>query len=399
MQILLFPRNLRSKLRVKKYRNLYIPAQILVQMKRKREEIHEVNMWDIFTSVFSSCDIANIVFEYSTPFEMRLSHLDVFSIERNDCVIPTRSGWIFPFRKGDQWMLRTTFNDFQTEFVEVAFQFWDHTMDDDLIVVLYEREQGQYEVRTWDVWNQVLVAKFDLDSSWIYECNMIHLPQAGTILSWCWDTAEGGFLYFLDYWAERTITIQFSKRVYFLDVVFLAEKEISLLFHTAEANSFLKVHGDEIKFPNETNSFFWLDLPRCTLRRENNPKHGLMPECYRFYQQSYGSRRKWHDCEIESSRENYFEFKVESSGILDLWLGKEKDISPHFSVNINDLVRLPSSNCSIFKLRLYAGPRRDFAVFCEASSNPYGSCLSENTVYLFLPRNKAWARFLPAFRP
>jgi len=368
-------------------------------MKRKYDTIQssakqEENLWSLFLHFFSCKDIANIVFEYCTPFEMRPSHLNVHTISRSDLVIPTKSGWIYPVIKKNKRTLCTTFNDFEIEFIDLAFQFWDHTLDNDLIVILKKSEKSendQRRVETWNVFDQILVGSFDLESSKItefqeinYKCNMIHLPVLQRILSWLWnEIRNGGYLYLMDYWNKNSEWIQFSQYVYFLDVVIQPnQKEISFLFQAEGTYSFLMTYEKKIKFPD--SGLYWLDYPSCILRKDKQKLHNQV-ELYRFYQCCYGN--KFHHRELGPT----FMFEIQSSGMLELWLGTEQNqtLLGHFSMNIRDKVQLPP-NVFIFRLRLYGGTQRDFAVFCEYSfeysTSRYQYNPGEGYAYLFVPK-------------
>ena len=370
-------------------------------MKRKHDTIQawvktECTLWSLILDVFLCQDVANLVFEYFAAFEVRPSHLNVYPVLDHNFLIPIKSGWVFSVMKEEHRSLQTTFNNFQTDFSDLAFQFSDHTLDNDIIVLLREKKEGQFNVETWNVFDQLLMGNFDLDCSLIYECNMIHLPMLQKILSWSWDDQiKGIFLSLTDYWNQAFESIHFSEDVYFLDVVMQSTQQLaSFLFKTNKINSFLKIKNKKKRVLFfDCPGFYWLDYPNCVLRQAD--KYEKDEKYHRFYHLCYGNNFSFQNHKISNSA---LTFEVQFLRILNLhgWHNRSEEdqtLLAHFLVDIKKLLQLVSSDLAIFPLQLYGGTQRDFIVIRESCNYSYASY--PKFVYLFAPKsNKYISSFL-----
>lgn len=369
------------------------------KMKRKRihEEIDQdtssissCTIWFLLTSILSPKDISNIVFEYLTSFETRPSYLSALVFQENDDIIPTKSGWVFSVRRGNRKVLRTTFNDFEMEFEYLAFQFWDHTIDHDVIVL--SRSRTKFDVRVWDVFNKVLLSHF---TPFINQQYMIHLPMIRKILNWCISSPFfGGYLRLVDYSNRDLVSIQFSEHLYFLDIVIKPDSQlVSFLFadqlrhkESVQTEKFFVVNDRKIKLSGSPQKCqYWLDYPSWILRKEEQPLKVEDIGIYdrRFFSYCYNEKDWWKTYETGKN----FHFVLDQSGELNLYVKTDhEETIERFSMNIGSLVPFhSSSNGRKLKLRLFGGTRRDFVVSCE--SHPSLSYIrEERRTYLFFPK-------------
>jgi hypothetical protein len=220
--------------------NLWFPIR---PTKQKRCGMVETLM-NLILQVISTKELANIIFEFAVPVEIRQGYVRQTEIVGASNFVPTRRGWVY-LRRGNKPRtveLKTTFNTFSIRCDKICNQFWDHSQDSDTVVVVV----AQQHLEVWNVWTETKISElhivFDLDT-------LLHSPATRLILCFAYRaTTHERFLSAINYDGTELTNHVIPRTLVVRDVRVLA-KRLGLLLHRVSH----KRHIDQAKD-------FWLDV-------------------------------------------------------------------------------------------------------------------------------------------
>lgn len=254
---------------------------LLDSMKRKRETETSI-MSHLLHHVLPIDEMANIVDEYSIPFESRPGRFQVKVCKEKGKPkwIPTRLGWV-SFSRHKIPQVQTTFNDFAlTRCIHLCMQYHDHSGNSDCIVVVREEEiNPQWFVETWDTHLKKLMARFPYPDHWD-NLPLIAFPEVQRILRCEYLTGIGNTrldrLTLIDFDGCQKHVIEWLTSQFMLcDVDIYPEAQFVFGFYYVQHPGNIIVDNQCCKIDRSCRDgdFAWLDVSSRELKKCSYVKH------------------------------------------------------------------------------------------------------------------------------